>query len=517
VGGLQTKARETEAIGDMAHALQPVADAPLDLVPAVTEDDVKPTMDHVWASLPVLVPMLVSLASRMVAIDLAYHVRAGNEILAGSIPRVDSYSFTVEGSPWLDQQWGAQALMAIAHGAGGFAMLAVLRAAMIGGAFGLIYLACRARGAVPRSSSLLSLAGFVACLQTLALRPQLFAVVLFAATLWILAGRLDHPRRMWMIPGLALVWSQVHGTFFLAGLLVALSLVEDRVERRGGYRRTWSILVLSIAATAVNPFGLGAWSYVRDLGTNPVIRRTITEWAPTSASTFSGAVFFLSGAVIAGWLARRRGPAPWGSLVWLGTFFVLALPAQRGIVWWAMIAPVAVAGLLPARAPALRTKGSALVNVAIIGALAVITVAAMPLWRDIPNGGLLSEAPVGVSAHARTLLPDGARIFVPQPWASWFEFDVPGAGVFVDPRIELFGAEVWRDYNEVRAVGADWSTILDRWRVDAVVVDLDPEGQPLADALDREAGWCRTYSDAQAALFVRLGGNGICPPAPTAS
>ena len=49
----------------------------------------RPTLDDVWAFLPVAIPMLVSLASRMVAVDLAYHVRVGEGILAGGgIPRV---------------------------------------------------------------------------------------------------------------------------------------------------------------------------------------------------------------------------------------------------------------------------------------------------------------------------------------------------------------------------------------------------------------------------------------------
>lgn len=466
-------------------------------------------MDDVWASLPVLIPMLVSLASRMVAVDLAYHVRAGNDVLAGAIPRTDTYSFTIAGSPWLDQQWGAQALLAVAHRVGGFAMLATTRALIVGGAFGLIFLACRARGADAKTSSLLSLAGFVACLQTLALRPQLFAVFLFAATLWILAGRREHPGRMWVVPAIALVWSDVHGSFILAGVLVALALIEDRLEARGGYRRTALILVATIAATLVNPFGFGAWTYVRDLATNPVIRRTITEWAPTSASTFSGAAFFLSAVSIAGWLARRRGSAPWASLVWLGTFFLLGLPAQRGIVWWSLTAPVVLAGLLPQRPERGPTSGSVVVNTAIIGTLIAATLAMMPVWRDVPDGRLLAEAPIGVSAHARTSLAAGARVFVPQPWASWFEFDVPAATVFVDPRIELFPPPIWRDYDEVRAVGAGWRDILDRWEVDAVVVDL-ADGERLADSLALDDGWCKTFEDAEAAMFVRVDGGAAC-------
>ena len=188
------------------------------------------------------------------------------------------------------------------------------------------------------------------CLQTLAMRPQLFAVPLFAASLWILAGRHAHPARLWALPVLAIVWANVHGSFVLAPLLVGLALVEDVIGRDPRRKRLALIAGLTAIATLVNPFGVGVWVYVKDLSTNPAIRDSITEWAPMSISTFSGIAFFVTAAVIAGWFARRARPIPWGALLWLGTFFALALPARRGVIWWALVAPVAVADARSRRA-----------------------------------------------------------------------------------------------------------------------------------------------------------------------
>ena len=50
-----------------------------------------------WASLTFLIPAIVSLLSKMGSIDLAYHLRAGEDVLHGNIPRVDTYTFTVPG------------------------------------------------------------------------------------------------------------------------------------------------------------------------------------------------------------------------------------------------------------------------------------------------------------------------------------------------------------------------------------------------------------------------------------
>src|SRR5437773_5974293 len=102
-------------------------------------------IDSAWAALVVLIPMVVALLSRMGTTDLTYHIRAGNGILAThSLPRVDTYTFSVAGTPWLDQQWGAQVILAFAHRYGGFATLAFLQAAFIAVSLWFIFPACRA-------------------------------------------------------------------------------------------------------------------------------------------------------------------------------------------------------------------------------------------------------------------------------------------------------------------------------------------------------------------------------------
>ena len=464
----------------------------------------RPTLDDVWAFLPVAIPMLVSLASRMVAVDLAYHVRVGEGILAGGgIPRVNTLSFVNEGAAWLDQQWLAQVFIAIAH-RGGFATVALLRACLIGGSFGLIYLSCRAKGASPRASSLLSLSGFIVCLQALAMRPQLLAFFLFSASLWILSTRHTHPRRCWALVGIAVVWANVHGSFFLLPLLCALAAGEDLIGGHPGWRRMARFAVGCAVATLVNPFGAGVWSYVVELSTNPVIRQTITEWAPMSVSTFAGTAFFLTAALIAGWLARREGVVPWPALLWLGTFFVLALPARRGVLWWSLVAPVVVAGLLDLRRGT-RTMhtGTRWMNLTVIALLGATVLAFLPWSRGLRSTDLLAEAPVGLTAAAREHLPHGANVLTPQAWGSWFEFDAPEQQVFLDARVELQPQAAWDDYNAVRTARGDWGAILDRWSVDAVVVDARPGWEELEDALAGSSEWCLATSDVAGSLFIR--------------
>src|ERR1700740_1870947 len=88
-----------------------------------------PTLGGLWMFLGVFLPALGALLVPMPSVDLAYALRAGSEILGGGgIPDHDTWTFTIAGTPWLDQQWGAQVLLTAVFDVLGWTGLAVLRA-----------------------------------------------------------------------------------------------------------------------------------------------------------------------------------------------------------------------------------------------------------------------------------------------------------------------------------------------------------------------------------------------------
>jgi hypothetical protein len=471
-----------------------------EIVPAPEQTRRRP-IDVAWASLVVLVPVMVALLSRMGTTDLTYHVRAGEGILSThSLPQVDTYTFTAVGRPWLDQQWGAQLLFALGHRFGGWATLAFFQAALIGVSFLFVYLACRDRGASARTSSLLTIVGFFVAAPTLAMRPQLLALPLFAATMWALASRDSVPKRLYLIPVFAAVCANLHGSFTIFPLVVGLTWLQDERAHVPGSRRLLVLAVVTAVATLLNPFGAEAWRYAYDLSTNPIIRDTISEWAPVTVTGASGLLMVGSALAVVAFLARRSRPTPWTSLLWLVIFFLLAMAAQRAIVWWAMVTPVILSELVPAptRASADPGRESGIPAMGIIAALSVAVVILLPWWR--PND-LLREDPPGLTQAVIDQVPPGSKMFVDQFWGSWFEYRTPDRPVFTDSRIEVIPQEVWEDYGQVAFAGADWKAVLDRWRPDAIVAAADWELLP--DLRDDSTEWTEVYTDEDGSVFLR--------------
>jgi hypothetical protein len=500
-----------------------------------------------WRFLPLALPVLAALLAAMPSVDLTFQLRAGAEMLAsGQIPSVDTWTFTAYGRPWLDQQWGSQLLLQVVYGALGWTGLALLRALLVGVAFGLLLATVRWRapnlGSV--ASALLVLAAFVVAIDTLALRAQLFAIVLFSATLFVLADRSRHPRAIWLIPVFAIAWANLHGTFLFAPALCGLAWFADLYDaagaptadrpRRRGFELHRMLLVGAVAtlATLVNPFGPAVWGYVANLTSNPTIASRVSEWQPPSPLTVPGALTWISVIAVAALVvvrirstwrgapsqgAARRGAfrstrtIPWPGLLTLLLFGGFALVSGRGTAWWPFVAAFVIAPWLAPNAmprtarpdPPLLRRLNALIAVVFV----LAGIALLPLWRPLgPAGvpaGTLKYAPQGIANWLRPIdCPDGPEnhVWNPQAWGSWLEFAAPCNYFAVDSRIELYSAEDWADVDAVESAAPGFEAILQRHGVIAVVTDHRTDSV-LESALRSSGGWSELYSDEDGSVW----------------
>jgi len=454
---------------------------------------------------------MVIAGTPLAVIDLAYHLRAGDIMFdTHAVLRTDVFSAVAYGKPWLNQQWLAQLVLAMAFRLGGWLGLVALRALLGGLVLSFVFLACRATGAATKRAAWLTLASSVVLLAGFTLRPQLLGMGCFAVTAWLVARRRTHPEGVWIVIPITVLWANLHGSFFLAPLLLGLGWVEDRWVRGRGGRTLLLVGLGSLLATTVNPYGYRVWSYAAGLATNPVIRSRITEWQPPTIEVYTGAAFFLSVVVVAALLiARVRRPVPWGSLLPLVVFVAISLVAIRGVHWWAMAAPIVLAGVLEDRpAPIERRDPARVLNAAIVGLLALAVIGSVIQWvpyvgKGMPTEGRLAFAPVGITRELRRTLGAGEVVFIAQKWGSWLEFEFPRSPVIVDSLIEVIPSSVWRNYYAVSSGVEGWQATLDAWDVDVAVLARDQQ-LGLIPRMRADPGWWLIYEDAEGLIFRRV-------------
>ena len=343
-----------------------------------------------WSYLAIGLPVLAALLAPMSTVDLTYQLRAGAEMLAtGAIPARDTWTFTVAGTPWFDQQWGAQLILRLVEQLGGWTGLVLVRAGLTATIVGSVFYVARRRGLDARTAALLTLAAFVVAAPAMALRPQLFGLALFGLLLLVSSTcATSRPRVLWLAPVIVAVWANVHGSFFIGPLSLGLAWLADVGQRSGTARRTLAVAALSVVAACITPYGPAVWAYAVGLSSNPGVTSLITEWQPTSLRTPAGILFFASALAVVAVLARRGRATDWPTLLWLAAFFAIGAYAERGVAWWALGGAVAVAGLIePAEArertdPVLIRRVNAVTAVAI----AVVAVVLLPIWRPLDPG-----------------------------------------------------------------------------------------------------------------------------------
>lgn len=461
------------------------------------------SLGQLWAALAIGASVLLALSGDVVTVDSAYVIRAGSNMLSSqALLDRDTFTFTIAGEPWINQQWGAQIIFSLLHRAGGWELLAIARAILVGGAFYGIYVTCRWVGAARRVAAGLTLAALAVALPQLGVRSQLFAIVLFVVSSLVLALRHERPRMVWTLIPIMVLWVNLHGTFFLLPILVLLALAEDRtaeVDRR----RLLTVGAAALAASIVNPFGLRVWSYVVSVAGDSDVRSAVTEWAPPDPTTYAGGVFFTSVAAALLFLATRSRRPNWALLGGMLFFLVLGSMSERGTIWWALAMPpmlVRHAGLVPQE----EREPRSLTNAFIMAMICLMVLPLAPWWRGSVTGRpLLAEAPHRLTKELSAATEPGDRIFNAQIWGSWLELEVPNNPIFIDSRIELFPSHVWSDYRSVSQARDGWQDILIRWGVDAAILNTEQQEQLIAP-MKEDPGWLLIAADETGAVFTRV-------------
>jgi hypothetical protein len=458
-----------------------------------------------WLLLAFALPFVAVMLSLMQTEDLAYQIRAGELMWRShSVLRSDPFTFTVAGDPWLNQQWGSQLLLAGVHAVSGWSGLVVVRAGIVGAAIGITYMRTRARGARPIGAVLLTFAPFVVCITlpgTLAMRPQLLAVPLFLAASMLLAGRRVHPVRLVWIPAIGVAWANLHGSFILLSVLCAVAFVADLADKDRGVRRTGLLVLVSLLVPLATPWGIHTYGYVVDLATAPIVRDVIDEWRPLWQQSPAGVLFaVVCAASIALLVSGGRRRIRLEDALTILVFTVLAAAGGRNLVWWSLAVPPAMgAAVAGVREHGAWSRGA--VRMVAVGLALLIGIAMVRLFRVRPQEGLLSDAPLGITAVLQDSVPPGSDVFAGW-WGSWLEFTAPSDRVFVDARAELFPQQVWDDYFLVSAAATGWQDTLDRWGVDAVVASHLHQAA-LIEAIAADPAWRQVYADDQGSVFVR--------------
>jgi hypothetical protein len=335
----------------------------------------------------------------------------------------DPFSYTAEGTYWVNHSWLFDLVLYGTYQALGGPAVVILKALLVA-ALAWVMLRVRRPGEdvwIPAACTGLAL---LALGPRVLLQPVVVSYLLLAVTLWLLQRSADDgaqadPRRanaLWLLPPLFALWVNLDDWFILGPLTVGLFLVGEFLQgvvpfgrgepaAAGGgarLRRLALVFAVSVAACLVNPHLYRAFTLPADLSPGVVAsvlaRDREFRWYflspfsepywhnPNLVGTVASVAFYLLALVgLASFALNRAGWRWWRALLWVA-FFLLAAFRWHGVAFFAVVAAplaalnfqdVAARRRAGAPAPAPAEDGgdwAALVKVGVVLALLLLAV-----------------------------------------------------------------------------------------------------------------------------------------------
>jgi hypothetical protein len=457
--------------------------------------------------------------------DTLWHIRTGQWILDhGSVPVVDSYSYTASGQRWISGQWLAEIIFYLAYRLGEWRGIVILSTLLCAAIIATLcrYLLRNLRFSVAIAWTAITA---VAISPHFLARPHLFSYLLILV--WVSTLVDSYDRTNFKPPTLFLcviivIWANLHGSFTLGlvflGVFVIYSCYRNALlQDYATCRRDLILLIIVGVCALVTPYGIFSALLTLEVKNLKYALKNISEWHTPDFQQQRIHLFLFVSLLMAlvGLGIRVRGPR----LIVFGIILVLGLSHTRGLVILFLLMPVILARPLNECLPWFRPVGTNIlpdsqttdafdpilfylqrrssVIASVFLSIAVLVTAVS--WHRTNVGPPESVAPKKAIEFVRRAGITG-NVFNSFNFGGYLIFS--GIPTFIDGRIPPYSDDfVRRTFEAVQLADIDDSfRLLDEYKVNWVI--LRPV-EPLTKALARSGLWDEIYSDKYSVVFLR--------------
>jgi hypothetical protein len=380
---------------------------------------------------------ILSLHKQLV-VDGWMAIVSGRWIAQHGLPSHDTLTVWAHGHRWTDAQWLAQLALYGLWRVGGVKLALFVHALLVTGALAGAALFARTRGATARSVTWIAIPVLIAYYPVASvMRPQSFAFPLFVAVLWLVLADTRRPsRRVFATLPLLVLWTNLHGSVVLGAMLVSLDGLVGMVQQRRPSGRGLALLLAPWACVFASPYGPHLPAYYEKILVGGDFKHFVTEWAPTTLSAQTAAVYLI---VLGGfWLLGRAGRAvPVLDQLAFVLTAIMAFEAVRNTAWIGLVALAVLPQVVdrlraPAEEPARLNR---ILSVTILAALAIAVAGVAAKSTSWFTTGFPAS---GARAAAAAAGPRG-RVYASSAYADWLLWSRPEltGRVAYDARFEL--------------------------------------------------------------------------------
>jgi len=456
--------------------------------------------------------VLVSAFFKIADLDFWWHLKTGQVILEQrAFQHAEIYSFTAAGREYIDHEWLFQVIQYLLFSAAGPAGIILFKCFLLVGIY-LLLTRFLIRNAISFPVGLAILLLSIAGGRTRFIeRPELFSILFLIATYILIDGylRTGNLRKLWPVPILVLIWSNLHAAVILGLLLQATFLAGAWIEsalNKAGYpsrynvstRQMISLVLLltgSILITGINPYGYRILAVPFEL--TAIINSGLLnnqEWQQPSPVhlPFFYACLILTFIVTA--INFRRLHVT--NLLWTAFLGYISLKYVRNVGLFCVFMPVLIAPYVKTLSEKLLPYSLAITPGAIV--LLIFLVFQSPYQFGI---GEASYFPDGIVRFTKEKKLEGHMInsYAFGGYLIWRLY--PERRIFIDGRNEVY-LPLLREIIASRSDSRSWKKLLSGYQIEYALLNYVDELE-LLTVMDRNNRSTTTYAPFSSTHFPR--------------
>jgi hypothetical protein len=452
--------------------------------------------------------------------DFWWHLRTGQWIAENhAIPHVDPFSSTLNGNPWTAHEWLSELILYTIYRAGGLTLLTLTFAGIITIAYALAYWRSSGR---PYIAGFATILGAIASAPIWGVRPQIFTLLLFSLSLYLLDKYFvtGNIKVIILLPLLMVLWVNLHAGYMLGlallGLYVFLKLLEcylpDALTADNSSRPNRKLILpaagvfgASCLAVIINPNGVYMYVYPFETLSSKAMMALIEEWLSPNFHLLEWLplALFMTALVASGLFSRKRSSVT--EIVLTAILGYAALRSMRNVPLFAVAAIPVLAfhldGIFHLKVKKdIPSQLNTVVNASILGLVLLVALVQVSTVMLNQNNNEKDHFPVSAVEWIKNNNPRG-NIFNTYGWGGYLIWHLyPNYKVYVDGRADVYGDAYLQDFISIYGAQPGWEDKLQRADVNLALVET---GSPIANALSQSTNWRIVIKDDLESLYVR--------------
>ena len=414
---------------------------------------------------------------------------------------------------WVHDQWLADFIMYKIYNYGGIMMLHLF---VVGMFLSIVLWIFRAQALDYSSSPFAAFLSVLIVVQLLAvqliIRPVVFSFLFFSVLFLYLQGKhLQRPafkqeQTNWVFLvkslGIAAIffttWANLHPGFMMGLILLIIDLILTLSTYKTpsfAYRLCTSCMLLFVAigATLMNPYGYDLHLSIYRLLGNSYFTNLNQEWlSPNLLDTGMNPILFLLAILTLFLSSSQSKHLSFFQLLSLALFLFLALNSRRFIPFFAIVAVGPLTSAIDWLLTPIKHRFDRLTafppRVPLTFAVFLCMIGYVCIYKSLPIRNNV-DSPTLMTADNREIkelvstLPPHSRLFHSPNFGGLLTWNFwPKLNIFADDRNQIVPESVYKDFFKVTNGAPEWKTILDKYEINALLIEPTDALQWLVDS-----------------------------------